>query len=596
MSAQEGNRNNPYSFDEYLLVRNSFNFYRDDDFFQTLIKKHVGEEFDKIDAELKELSDKVSYEWRDLADESTRLENRIKCTIVQHYDAHNHRIDRIKRAAETEKLEKKIFKIGLYDPKRNTAWSRFAKIFLLYQLGEIGVICPVACTHGMVWLMQKYEKDLDSEALEILTAVRNGIDGEYSLGAQFVSEIQGGSDIPANLVEAVFEKEEGSDGISNCWRLYGQKFFCSAMQADYAVVTAKPKGRPSSTRVAAFVVPSWLPGNKEKEIRNSYTIDRLKQKLGTAELPTAEITYNGAVGYPIGPLEKGLADVVGVVLSLSRLHIAFGMASGSLRAAREAILYSQFRYAFDVPVSAFPLMINQINDIDHIAKRSAAAAFKVYSEYIHFNENLISGIRDMQKISNLEERKRRFRLRELIMLQKIVVADDAPALIRKAISFFGGHGIMEDFISLPRFHRDSLIMELWEGPRNVLLTQIHRDFQRVANWYLADEFIRDLLEGVDSKLVESHAAEFLRLMSHDSLLRNDEETLAICRDWERFSSELSHTYQDQALAELNYEGKPLKFTRLLRKYKKAMTQPDVKFINSRNNMLSSRNLPREQQI
>ncbi len=51
-----------------------------------------------------------------------------------------------------------------------------------------------------------------------------------------------------------------------------------------------------------------------------------------------------------------------------------------------------------------------------------------------------------------------------IMLQKIVVADEAPAMTRMAISFFAGHGVMEDFLSLPRFVRDAFIMELWEGP------------------------------------------------------------------------------------------------------------------------------------
>jgi len=98
LSDQEGNRDNPYSFDDYLLVRNSFNFYRDDEFFQALVNKYAGDEFEKIDAELRELSDKVSYEWRDLVEETTRLDNRTRCTIVQHYDAYNHRIDRIKRA------------------------------------------------------------------------------------------------------------------------------------------------------------------------------------------------------------------------------------------------------------------------------------------------------------------------------------------------------------------------------------------------------------------------------------------------------------------------------------------------------------------
>jgi len=572
MSSQEGNRNNPYSFDDFLFVRDHFNYYKDDEFLQTLVKTYVPQdEFKEIDRDLRALSDYVSLRFRNLADKANELENRIKVTKVKHFDAHNHRIDRIERCLETEVLESEVFSLGLYDPARNTAWSRFIKMFLLYENGEAGVMCPVACSHGAVEIMQKYENALSPEAKEIIKHIRDGKEGEYARGAQFVSEIQGGSDVPANLVEAVFEKEEGPDGISNCWRLYGQKFFCSAMHADYAIVTAKPKGVESSTRVAAFVVPSWLPGNKEKEIRNSFTIDRLKQKLGTAELPTAEITYNGAVAYPVGPLEKGLADIVGIVLSLSRLHVAFGMAAGALRVARESLLYSQFRTAFGVSISSFPLMINQINDLDHFSKRSAAGSFKVYSEYIHFGEKLISGIRELEKIENIEERKRRFRLRELVMLQKIVVADEAPAMIRKAISFFGGHGIMEDFLSFPRLHRDSMIMELWEGPRNVLLAQIHRDFQRVKDWYSADDFCRDLLRGADSDLVEKYTSEFSRIISHDSLLRNDEETLAICRDWEIFSNILFIAYQEQALRELNYTGKPLKFSKLLREFKKRVS-------------------------
>jgi len=572
MSNQEGNRNNQYNFDDYLFVRDNFNYYSDDDFLQALVRKYTGDEFEQIDRDLRALSDYVSFRFRNLAEKANELENRIKVTKLRHYDAHNHRIDRIERCLETETLEQEVFSLGLFDPVRNTPWSRFIKMFLLYENGEAGVMCPVACSHGAVELMQKYEDTLGPEAKKILKHIRDGKKGEYARGAQFVSEIQGGSDVPANLVEVVFEKEEGSDGISNCWRLYGQKFFCSATHADYAIVTAKPKGVESSTRVAAFVVPSWIPGNKEREIRNSFTIDRLKQKLGTAELPTAEITYNGAVAYPIGPLEKGLADIVGIVLSLSRIHVAFGMAAGALRIAREAILYSQFRTAFDVPISSFPLMINQINDLDHYSKRSAAGVFKVYSEYIHFGEELISGIRELEKIDNIEERKHRFRLRELIMLQKIVVADEAPAMIRKAISFFGGHGIMEDFLSFPRLHRDSMIMELWEGPRNVLLTQIHRDLSRVNDWYPADDFCRDLLKGADSDLIEKYVSEFTRIISHDSLLRNDQKTLAICRDWEEFSNRLFIAYQEQALRELNYKGKPQKFSKLLREFKKRKNQ------------------------
>ncbi len=55
--------------------------------------------------------------------------------------------------------------------------------------------------------------------------------GEFAIGAQFMSEIQGGSDLPKNVLEAV------PDG--KYYRLHGNKFFCSAAHADYSVVKQK---------------------------------------------------------------------------------------------------------------------------------------------------------------------------------------------------------------------------------------------------------------------------------------------------------------------------------------------------------------------
>ena len=120
---KEGNRNNQYSFDDYLFVRNHFNYYSDDEFFQILVNKYTGNEFEKLDKELRALSDYVSFRFRDLADNANELENRIKVTKIKHYDAHNHRIDRIVRYTKTEIIEREVFSLGLFDPRRNTAWS-----------------------------------------------------------------------------------------------------------------------------------------------------------------------------------------------------------------------------------------------------------------------------------------------------------------------------------------------------------------------------------------------------------------------------------------------------------------------------------------
>jgi hypothetical protein len=119
-----------------------------------------------------------------------------------------------------------------------------------------------------------------------------------------------------------------------------------------------------------------------------------------------------------------------------------------------------------------------------------------------------------------------------------------------AMSIFGGHGVMEDFSSLPRLFRDAAINELWEGPRNVLLAQIHRDLQNNAGWYPPAEFVKNILMEADLKKVNALCDEITELVSHPNLFQMDEKTLKICERWDRFCHELFHAYQDLAYREI----------------------------------------------
>ena len=122
--------------------------------------------------------------------------------------------------------------------------------------------------------------------------------------------------------------------------------------------------------------------------------------------------------------------------------------------------------------------------IEQSAKRTLAGAFRLYKEVL----DLPGGFLGAPKDEDEAMKKKRFMVRELVMLQKICTSWDCPDVVRTAMSLFGGHGVMEDFSSLPRLYRDAAVNELWEGPRNVLLTQIHRDLQKVASWYAPQEF------------------------------------------------------------------------------------------------------------
>lgn len=77
-------------------------------------------------------------------------------------------------------------------------------------------MCPLACTEGLIALIDHYPGHGSAELDRIYRHCREGIEGDFGIGAQFMSEIQGGSDIPSNLLEAVPEGRR--------YRLYGSKF------------------------------------------------------------------------------------------------------------------------------------------------------------------------------------------------------------------------------------------------------------------------------------------------------------------------------------------------------------------------------------
>jgi len=525
------NRDNPYNFDEYLNWRNGVDYYADDPFIQKVVKYFAGENWPAVDQAARKLSAKTSFRWRDLADRAARPENR---PYVLHYDGHHHRIDRIVRPMETLAMEQEVFAEALFAGQTDP-WVRLIKMYLIYQNGEACIACPLTCTEGLVAVLDAFADT--PETRQILAHCKEGREGDFAIGAQYLSEIQGGSDVPSNMLEAV------QDG--DTWKLYGTKFFCSATHADYAVVTAKPAGSES---IGIFVVPSWMPGHKAREIRNGFSIDRIKWKMGTCELTTGEITFNGAAAYPVGPLERGLAHVVGVVLTHSRLTVGLSGAASMTRAAREARKYSEFRAAFGRRLHQFPMVANQIADLVHEAQRSTCGAFKVYRQFSELEGDVKVAIIPDEP---LDLRRKRFDVRQLVMLQKITVSRDAVDQLRMAMSIFGGHGVMEDFSCLPRLYRDAAVNELWEGPRNVLLSQIHRDLQKVKPWFPPAEFLRSLLAGADDKRVAGLEAEIESLVAHPSLLENNPAAMETCRQWDGFCHRLFHAYQDLALHEVN---------------------------------------------
>jgi alkylation response protein AidB-like acyl-CoA dehydrogenase len=434
-----------YGFEPFLTDL-STDWYADDSLLGDLLGEYSpGADRGRLPAWGREVAGPL----RSLAEESARPENAPR---LQARDAYDHRVDAIVLPASTrEALARAEGEAGL-GCVRGDPFVHYAMVYLLAQNGEAGVACSVACTDGLVRALDA----LGDDAVHgrAVAEVRGSSGGRYVHGAQFVTEIQGGSDVPANRVRAVSEGES--------FRLRGQKWFCSNINADWFLVTARPETSSApSDRVGLFLVPAFASDGR----RNGYTIDRLKDKLGTRELATAEVTFADAEAWPVGPLDRGIPSLLRYVLTPSRVACVIYAAGALRQAERIAGAYAGFRHAFGRPIAEYPLVARAL---DRIAAARAASLRCVFELVKLWEAAEADGFRGDDAAY--------FRI--LLSLAKPVWTRRATELLHEAIMVLAGNGIEERFTPLPRLYRDSVIMETWEGPHNVLYTQALTDLLR----------------------------------------------------------------------------------------------------------------------
>jgi len=330
--------------------------------------------------------------------------------------------------------------------------ARYAAIYLLNQNGEAGVACSAACTDGLARALRALGEDPRSR--EVLARIERATPADWVHGAQFVTEIQGGSDAATNALRAL----PAGDGL---YALHGPKWFCSNATADYWLVTGRADGAPPGPRgVSLFCVPRERDGAP-----NGHVFVRLKDKLGTRALPTAEIEFEGALGWPLGALGAGLRHMVGIVLTTSRIHCILASAAASRRAAREAAAYTSFREAFGRKLADHPLVGASLRRIAEGADRAEAGAFATVDAWL-------------AALRPGADEATRLWARVLVSLAKAVSARAATGRVYEAMMLFGGNGIEERFGALPRLWRDAAIIESWEGPYTLLLMQALDDLAR----------------------------------------------------------------------------------------------------------------------
>ncbi len=374
-------------------------------------------------------------------------------------------------------------------PRRPTAAAPHRYILTLFyltaQAGEAGHNCPLACDAGAIRTLQHL--GTAEQQAQFLPGL---LDPDYDTNltaSQFLTEVQGGSDVGANAVRA--EPIGTHDaGPGSQWSISGEKWFCSNADADVFLITARVDEPATGTRgLGLFLVPRVLPDGS----LNGFRIRRLKDKLGTRSMASGEIDFASARATALGPVAEGFRNVMELVITTSRLFNAAGCAAHARRAWVVASTYAAHRTAFGRPIGQFPLVAETLAWIRADAVASLASTLMLAGLQEQVDEDVISPTDAAF-----------FRIAvNLNKLQTSVLAHDA---VNRGIEVLGGNGAIESFSVLPRLLRDNVVYENWEGSHNVLRAQVLRDCARLG---VHEGFFDALRERLGEDHAEALAAD-----------------------------------------------------------------------------------------
>lgn len=409
-----------------------------------------------VAGDLDEMGERAAGELRALAD-------RAESNPPRHvpYDAWGRRTDHV----EVDEAWRDLVRVGqqagvvaIPFEARHGEHSRIVQFGLLdlFMPASATADCPLSMTDAAARVLLTEDADLAARYVPKLTARADA----WTSG-QWMTEMEGGSDVGRTGTRAV----QHGDGT---WTLHGTKWFTSATTADIALALARPEGAGDGSRaLSLFLLELRAPEGGW----NGITVRRLKDKMGTKALPTAELDLDGTVAVPIGGIGRGVPKVT-TMLNITRVHAAFG----SLCAIGEGLTlardYAQRREAFGRKLKDLPVHRRWIARV--------AAEYDAANGLAYRAAELLGQIEHGRGDPTLA--------RVVIPLSKLAVARQGVWCTSELIESFGGAGYLED-TGLPRLLRDAHVNCIWEGTTSVMALDVLRS---LAKRGAADAFIADV--------------------------------------------------------------------------------------------------------
>jgi alkylation response protein AidB-like acyl-CoA dehydrogenase len=402
-----------------------------------------------------------------------QLADRANEPVLTQWDAWGNRVDRIEVTPLWRQAERIAAKQGLiataYE-RRHGLYSRVHQFALAYLFTPSTDFysCPLAMTDGAARaLIAAGNESLIERAVPHLTSRDPS---EFWTSGQWMTEASGGSDV--GLTETVARQKNGR------WRLYGRKWFTSAATSQMALTLARPDGNPPGGKGLALF---YLETRDAQGRLNRIQVNRLKDKLGTRKVPTAELILDGTPAELVAGTGDGVRSIA-PMLNVTRAWNAVAACALARRGLALAHDYAGKRVAFGAPLAEKPLHVDTLAGLEAEFHGAFHLAFLVVE---------LMGRDEAGKAS--AEQKGLLRL--LAPVAKLMTGRQVVHIVSEAIEAFGGAGYVED-TGLPLLLRDAQVLPIWEGTTNVLSLETLRALEAVGGLAALKREIGILLRGV----------------------------------------------------------------------------------------------------
>lgn len=381
--------------------------------------------------------------------------NKYKPEFHSH-DRFGHRIDLIEYHPAYHQLMQSAVSAGHHslpwvDPKPGAHVVRAALEYLHTQ-ADAGSGCPLTMTFASVPAL-KHQPDIAKDWLAKITA--NQYDPRnvpffekqgLTIGMA-MTEKQGGSDVRANTTRAV---PIGASGPGQAYRVTGHKWFCSAPMCDGFLMLAY-----TDNGLSCFLLPRWKPDGQ----KNTFYIQRLKNKMGNVSNASSEMEYRNAFAWMIGPEGRGINTILEMV-AMTRFDCMVGSSAQMGLASAQALHHTAERFAFGKSLHQQPLMQNVLADL---AIESEAA--------------LAISMRMARALDQVDDEQERSLVRIGTAIGKYWICKRAAQHAYEAMESIGAVALIEDNV-LARLYRDAPVNAIWEGSGNIQCLDVLRTMQK----------------------------------------------------------------------------------------------------------------------